>query len=82
LEQQEAALEGILDLLHHPNFVHDAFVNCDCRIERANLYEDIASLVARTAFPVASGGKAGQPGPLHATSLEALVALLQALAGG
>jgi brefeldin A-resistance guanine nucleotide exchange factor 1 len=31
LEQQEAALEGILDLVRAPGFVHDIFVNCDCR---------------------------------------------------
>lgn len=31
LEQQEAALEGVLDLCRQPGFVHDIFVNCDCR---------------------------------------------------
>ncbi len=30
-EQQEVALEGILDLVRTPGFVHDVFVNCDCR---------------------------------------------------
>lgn len=30
-EQQEAALEGVLDLCRQPGFVHDIFVNCDCR---------------------------------------------------
>ncbi len=31
LEQQEVALEGLLDLVRMPGFVHDMFVNCDCR---------------------------------------------------
>ena len=31
LEQQEAALEGVLDLCRQPGFVHDMFANCDCR---------------------------------------------------
>lgn len=29
--QQGAALEGLLDLLRTPGFVHDIYVNCDCR---------------------------------------------------
>ena len=40
-EQQEAALEGVLDLCRQPGFVHDVFANCDCRIERSNLFENI-----------------------------------------
>ena len=37
LEQQEAALEGILDLCRQPGFVHDIFANCDCRcVERGS----------------------------------------------
>ena len=31
LEQQEAALEGLLELIRTPGFIHDVFVNCDCR---------------------------------------------------
>lgn len=34
LEQQEAAMEGLLDLVRTPGFVHDVFVNCDCRCAR------------------------------------------------
>jgi hypothetical protein len=116
-EQQEAALEGILDLcrfvcskgiLRHapgmccwqvlqlcsngisaatlfrhsprrqPGFVHDIFVNCDCRIERSDLYADICALVSKTAFPVSQKSL----GPLHHISLEALMALLGALSQG
>jgi hypothetical protein len=41
LPLQEAALEGLLDLVRQPGFVHDLFVNCDCRVERANLFEEV-----------------------------------------
>ncbi|KXZ43436.1 hypothetical protein GPECTOR_90g522 [Gonium pectorale] len=76
LEQQEAALEGLLDLVRQPNFVHDMFVNCDCRVERANLFEEVCSLISKTAFPVSKTAV----GPLNFISLEALLAVLQALA--
>jgi brefeldin A-resistance guanine nucleotide exchange factor 1 len=58
--------------------VHDIFVNCDCRIERSDLYADICALVSRTAFPVSQKSL----GPLHHISLEALMALLGALSQG
>ncbi|EFJ51864.1 hypothetical protein VOLCADRAFT_87471 [Volvox carteri f. nagariensis] len=76
LEQQEAALEGLLDLVRQPNFVHDMFVNCDCRLERANLFEEVCSLISKTAFPVSKTSV----GPLNFISLEALLAVLGALA--
>lgn len=61
-----------------PGFVHDIFVNCDCRIERSDLYADICALVSRTAFPVSQKSL----GPLHHISMEALMALLGALSQG
>ncbi|GFR51100.1 hypothetical protein Agub_g13429 [Astrephomene gubernaculifera] len=76
LEQQEAALEGLLDLVRQPHFVHDMFVNCDCRVERANLFEEVCSLISKTAFPVSKTSV----GPLNFISLEALLAVLGALA--
>ncbi|KAF5842997.1 hypothetical protein DUNSADRAFT_3125 [Dunaliella salina] len=86
LEQQEAALEGILELVRTPGFIHDVFVNCDCRMQRGNLFLDLVALLSRTALPH-SGAKSGGGaavgaglGPLHAVSLEALLAILRAIA--
>ncbi|WIA18254.1 hypothetical protein OEZ85_009722 [Tetradesmus obliquus] len=78
-EQQEAALEGLLDLTRCPGFMHAVFLSCDCRLERSNLFEDLAGLLCRTAFPGGSSGSRGL-GPMHLISLEALLALLAALA--
>lgn len=75
VEQQEAALEGILDLCRQPNFVHAVFLNCDCRLDRTNLFEDVCSLVSKTAFPITQKSL----GPLHLISLEALIAILNAI---
>ncbi|KAF8061912.1 hypothetical protein HT031_004172 [Scenedesmus sp. PABB004] len=78
-EQQEAALEGLLDLARCPGFLHAAFLSCDCRLERSNLFEDVAGLLSRTAFPGGGGSRQGL-GPMHLISLDALLALLGALA--
>jgi len=86
LEQQEAALEGILELVRTPGFIHDVFVNCDCRLQRGNLFVDLVALLSRTALPhsgakTGGGGAVGAGlGPLHAVSLEALLAILRAIA--
>jgi hypothetical protein len=45
----------------------------------SNLFEDLAGLLCKTAFPGGSGGAKGL-GPMHLISLEALLALLAALA--
>lgn len=46
-------------------------------VVHSNLFEDLVSLVSKTAFPGGSGGGKGL-GPVHLISLEALVAVLQA----
>jgi hypothetical protein len=60
-----------------PGFLHAAFLSCDCRLERSNLFEDVCALVSKTSFPLA----AKSLGALHRISLEALLAVLGALAG-
>ncbi len=46
------------------------------RLERSNLYEELCHLLSRTAHPAAKGAL----GPLHLVSLDALTAILQAIA--
>eukprot|EP00775_Hariotina_reticulata_P002969 gene2969-3254_t len=80
-EQQEAALEGLLDLCRCPGFLHTVFLSCDCRLERSNLFEDLAGLLSKTAFPGGAGGSGGKGlGTLHLISLEGVLAVLAALA--
>jgi len=73
-EQQEAALEGILDLCHQAAFVRDLYANLDCRIERQNVFEDICALLSKTAFPVNCPLRS-----VHLISLESLLAVLKTL---
>ena len=43
------------------------------RLERGNLFEDLCSLVSKTAYPVAKGAISS----LHKISLDAMLAILQ-----
>lgn len=47
------------------------------RLERSDLFESLAGLVSRTAFPLAKGPDLG---PLHLVCLDALLAILTAIA--
>lgn len=68
-------VQGLLDLVHQPTFVHDMYINTDCRIERANVFESICSLLSKTAFPVNSPLRAA-----HLLSLDGLFSILTTLA--
>ncbi|KAK9828895.1 hypothetical protein WJX72_002652 [[Myrmecia] bisecta] len=77
IEQQEAALEGLLDFCNQPAFIRDIYLNMDCRIERSNLFESICALLSKTAFPVNC-----PLGSVHLLSLDGLFSVLQSLAMG
>ena len=77
-EQKEAALEGILDLCRQPGFIHDIFVNCDCRLERSNLFEDLCTLISKAAYPAGGSAKEGISS-FHLVSLETLIAIFNAI---
>ncbi|KAK9841755.1 hypothetical protein WJX81_000904 [Elliptochloris bilobata] len=74
---QEAALEGLLDFCNQAGFVRAVFLNVDCRIERANLFETAAGLLSKTAFPV------NRPlAAVHLLALEGLLAIMSSLSRG
>ena len=68
-------LQAILDFCNQPGFVHEVFMNLDCRIERSNLFEAICTLLSKAAFPVSSS-----LGSVHLLSLEGIYSILAALA--
>lgn len=70
-------LQGILDLCNQPGFIRDVYVNLDCRVERNNLFETITGLLSKAAFPVNC-----PLAPVHLLALDALFAILSALAKG
>ncbi len=68
-------LQAILDYCNQPRFVHEVFINLDCRIERSNLFEAICTLLSKTAFPVN-----GSLASVHILSLEGILSILSSLA--
>ncbi|CAM8909087.1 unnamed protein product [Rhodiola kirilowii] len=74
-QQQEVAMEAIVDLCRQPSFVTEMYVNFDCDITCNNVFEDIANLLSKNAFPVNS--------PLCAVNLlalDGLTAIVQGIA--
>ena len=69
-----AAAQAILDLCQQPGFCHEAYLNLDCRIERANLFEGVCALLSKTAFPVHASLSS-----VHLLSLNGLFSVLSAL---
>ncbi len=67
----------MLDFCNQPGFIRNVYLNLDCRVERGNLFESIAALLSKTAFPVSTA-----LGTVHLLSLEGLFAILSGLSAG
>lgn len=69
--------QGILDFCNQPSFIRNIYLNLDCRLERGDLFESIAGLLSKTAFPVNTA-----LGSVHLLSLEGLFSILSGLSTG
>eukprot|EP00250_Pteridium_aquilinum_P019517 c24462_g1_i2 orf=823-4416(-) len=74
-QQQEVAMECLVDFCRQPTFISELYVNFDCDILCSNLFEDLASLLSKSAFPVNCPLSA-----LHVLSLEGLIAVIRSMA--
>ncbi|KAI7754923.1 hypothetical protein M8C21_027033 [Ambrosia artemisiifolia] len=63
-QQQEVAMETLVDLCRQPGFIHEI-----------NLFEDLANLLSKSAFPVNSPLSA-----IHVLALEGLIAMISGMA--
>eukprot|EP00850_Spirogloea_muscicola_P004010 SM000017S02750 [mRNA] locus=s17:5236:10862:- [translate_table: standard] len=75
-QQQEVAMEALVDFVRQPPFMAEMFANLDCDITCSNAFEDLTSLLSKSAFPVNS--------PLttmHVLALDGLLALVHAIGG-
>lgn len=74
-QQQEAAMESLVSFCRQPTFMSELYVNFDCNILCSNLFEELGSLLSKSAFPVNC--------PLstfHVLSLEGLIAVIHCFA--
>ncbi|KAE8724843.1 ARF guanine-nucleotide exchange factor GNL1 [Hibiscus syriacus] len=67
-QQQEVALEALVDLCRQQTFVAEMYANYDYDITCSNVFEDIVNLLSKSAFPV--------NGPLSAMHILALDGLV------
>ena len=76
MESQRIALECLVDLCRQPNFVPDVYLNFDCDMERANVFEELTTILSRNAFPP----QGGVLNPTHLLALEGLLAVVGGIA--
>ncbi|XP_072971675.1 ARF guanine-nucleotide exchange factor GNOM-like isoform X2 [Typha angustifolia] len=74
-QQQEVAMEVLVDFCRQKNFMAEMFANMDCDITCTNVFEDLISLLSKSAFPVNS-----PLSYLHVLALDGLVAVIQGIA--
>lgn len=74
-QQQEVAMEALIDFCRQPMFVAELYANYDCDISCGNVFEGLANLLSRSAFPVNSPLSA-----MNTLALDGLIALVQGMA--
>ncbi|KAL6130430.1 hypothetical protein ACLB2K_068809 [Fragaria x ananassa] len=74
-QQQEVAMEALVDFCRQKNFMVEMYANLDCDITCSNVFEELANLLSKSAFPVNC--------PLssfHILALDGLIAVIQGIA--
>ncbi|KAL5569029.1 hypothetical protein UlMin_025604 [Ulmus minor] len=74
-QQQEVAMEALVDFCRQKTFVIEMYANFDCDISCSNVFEDIANLLSKSAFPVNSPLSS-----MHLLALDGLIAVIQGMA--
>ncbi|XVF16673.1 hypothetical protein REPUB_Repub10bG0052600 [Reevesia pubescens] len=74
-QQQEVAMEALVDLCRQHTFVVEMYANFDCDITCSNVFEDIANLLSKSAFPVN-----GPLSAMHILALDGLVSMIKGMA--
>ncbi|KAL3693188.1 hypothetical protein R1sor_006839 [Riccia sorocarpa] len=74
-QQQEVAMEALVDFCRQPTFMAEMYANFDCDIICSNVFEDIGNLLSKSAFPVNCPLSA-----MHVLALEGLLAVIHSMA--
>lgn len=74
-QQQEVAMESLVDFCRQKTFMVEMYANLDCDITCSNVFEELANLLSRSAFPVNSPLSA-----MHILALDGLIAVIQGMA--
>uniref|UniRef100_A0A1D1XJ55 Pattern formation protein EMB30 n=1 Tax=Anthurium amnicola TaxID=1678845 RepID=A0A1D1XJ55_9ARAE len=74
-QQQEVAMEALVDFCRQRTFMPEMYANFDCDITCSNVFEDLANLLSRSAFPVNCPLSA-----MHILALDGLIAVIEGMA--
>ncbi|XP_010910154.1 ARF guanine-nucleotide exchange factor GNOM [Elaeis guineensis] len=73
--QQEVAMEALVDFCRQKTFMPEMYANFDCDITCSNVFEDLANLLSKSAFPVNCPLSS-----MHVLALDGLIAVIQGMA--
>lgn len=73
-QQQEVAMEALVDFCRQKDFVAEMYANLDCDIRCGNVFEEIANLLCKSAFPVN-----GPLSSMQVVALDGLIAVIQGM---
>ncbi|OIT05610.1 PREDICTED: ARF guanine-nucleotide exchange factor GNOM-like [Nicotiana attenuata] len=74
-QQQEVAMEALVDFCRQKSFMVEMYANLDCDITCTNVFEELANLLSKSAFPVNSPLSA-----MNILALDGLIAVIQGMA--
>ncbi|KAI4373850.1 hypothetical protein MLD38_011920 [Melastoma candidum] len=74
-QQQEVAMEALVDFCRQKTFMVEMYANLDCDITCNNVFEDLANLLSKSAFPVNCPLSS-----MHILALDGLTAVIQGMA--
>ncbi|XAR65224.1 hypothetical protein NMG60_11009270 [Bertholletia excelsa] len=74
-QQQEVAMEALVDFCRQKSFMVEMYANLDCDITCSNVFEDLANLLSKSAFPVNCPLSS-----MHILALDGLIAVIQGMA--
>ncbi|KAF3433663.1 hypothetical protein FNV43_RR24766 [Rhamnella rubrinervis] len=74
-QQQEVAMEALVDFCRQKTFMVEMYANLDCDITCSNVFEDLANLLSKSAFPVNCPLSS-----MHILALDGLIAVIQGIA--
>ncbi|XP_008796771.2 ARF guanine-nucleotide exchange factor GNOM-like [Phoenix dactylifera] len=73
--QQEVAMEALVDFCRQKTFMTEMYANLDCDVTCGNMFEDLANLLSKSAFPVNCPLSS-----MHVLALDGLIAVIQGMA--
>ncbi|KAL6974672.1 hypothetical protein U1Q18_028853 [Sarracenia purpurea var. burkii] len=74
-QQQEVAMEALVDFCRQRTFMLEMYANLDCDITCGNVFEELANLLSKSAFPVNCPLSS-----MHILALDGLIAVILGMA--